>query len=49
MSQFSKIDLERYAAVLCRTEARLRLHNPEFIQVCETVRTLLIVRTSEEA
>jgi hypothetical protein len=45
----SKEQLERYAVALCNTEARRRLRDPEFAQVSETVRTLLIVRMSEEA
>lgn len=49
ISKSSKANLERYAAVLCSTEARLRMRDPEFLQIGETVRTLLIVRMSEEA
>lgn len=45
----SKVELERYAAMLCSGRARSHGRDPEFAQLGETVRTLLIVRMSEEA
>lgn len=49
ISQLSKADLERCAALLCRTEAIPYRRNNDFRDISETVRTLLIVRMSEEA
>lgn len=47
--QSTKEELERYAAMLCSVEARDHRRDPEFIPLGETVRTLLILRMSEDA
>lgn len=47
--QSTKEELERYAVMLCSVEARDHRRDPEFIPLGETVRTLLILRMSEEA
>ena len=44
----SKTELERFAAMLSRPNAFIHFGASSFPQVCETVRTLLIVRMSEE-
>lgn len=49
ISNISKAELERYASMLCSVEARDHRRDPEFEPLGETVRTLLIVRMSEEA
>lgn len=45
----TKEELERFAILLSRVEAERKYQFVSFPQVCETVRTLLIVRMSEEA
>ena len=49
ISKVSKEELECYAVMLSRPEAHVRIGDVSFPQACETVRTLLIVRMSEEA
>lgn len=49
ISQLSKAELEHFAALLCRTEATPHRRSNDFSDISETVRTLLIVRMSEEA
>lgn len=48
VSACSKSELERFATMLSRPDAYTYFGASSFIQVCETVRTLLIVRMSEE-
>lgn len=48
ISSSSKLDLERYAVMLCRPNAFTHFGAASFPQICETVRTLLIVRMSEQ-
>lgn len=45
----SKADLERYAVMLSLPSASAHFNVRQYEQVCETVRTLLVVRMSEEA
>lgn len=45
----SKPDLERYAVMLSLPNAYAEFGEKQYQQVCETVRTLLVVRMSEEA
>lgn len=45
----SKDDLERIAVLLSRANAYAHFGSASYPQICETVRTLLIVRMSEEA
>jgi hypothetical protein len=49
ISKASKRELERFAVMLSRPNAHSHFSAPSFPQICETVRTLLIVRMSEEA
>lgn len=48
ISKASKVELERFAVILCRPNAYTHF-DTSFPQLCETVQTLLIVRMSEEA
>ena len=48
ISKTSKTDLERFAVMLSRPTAFTHFGAAGFPQICETVRTLLIVRMSEE-
>ena len=48
ISSSSKVELERFAVMLSRPKAHAHFAGPSFPQICETVRTLLIVRMSEE-
>src|SRR5690242_3897837 len=45
----SKEELQRYAMLLCSSKVFSQLGERFYPQVCETVRTLLVVRMSEEA
>jgi len=45
----SKDDLQRIAVLLSRANAYAHFGPASYPQICETVRTLLIVRMSEEA
>ena len=49
ISECSKSQLERFAVMLSRPHANAHFGASSFPQICETVRTLLSVRTSEEA
>lgn len=49
ISQSSKAELERYAVMPSRPTAHVQFGGVSFPQVCETVRTVLIVCLSEEA
>lgn len=49
IDQLSKTELERYAAILVSRVTRTMRRSDEFRQISETVRTLLIVRMSEQA
>jgi uncharacterized protein YjaG (DUF416 family) len=49
ISKASKEELERFAVILSRPNAYDRYGKADFPQVCETVRTLMIVRMSEQA
>lgn len=49
ISQASKSELERFAVMLSRPNAFTHFGKTDFPQVCETVRTLILVRMSEEA
>ena len=49
ISKATKAELERFAVMLSRPKAYVQFGASSFPQVCETVRTLLIVRMSEEA
>ena len=48
ISSSSKVELERFAVMLSRPNAYAHFGGSSFPQICETVRTLLIVRMSEE-
>ncbi len=48
ISACSKSELERFAAMLSRPNAFTHFGASSLPQICETVRTLLIVRVSEE-
>jgi hypothetical protein len=48
ISKASKVELERFAVMLSRPKAFTHFDR-SFPQICETVRTLLIVRMSEQA
>ena len=48
ISTCTKSELERFAVMLSRPKAFTHFPAPSFPQLCETVRTLLIVRMSEE-
>jgi hypothetical protein len=48
ISQASKAQLERYAVMLSRPSAHTQLGHPRLTELGDTVRTLLIVRMSEE-
>ncbi|UCV00699.1 hypothetical protein [Acidovorax radicis] len=48
ISRSSKKELERFAVMLSRPNAFTHFGAASFPQICETVRTLLIVRMSEE-
>ncbi len=45
----SKAELERYAVILASPSGHSTFGERQYQQVCETVRTLLMVRMSEEA
>ncbi|MBI5671956.1 MAG: hypothetical protein HZC50_01525 [Nitrospirae bacterium] len=49
ISKATKAELERFAVMLSRPNAYTQFGVSSFLQACETVRTLLIVRMSEEA
>ncbi len=49
ISNVTKAELERFAVMLFRPNVYGRFDAINYPQVCETVRTLLIVRMSEEA
>jgi hypothetical protein len=49
ITKSTKVELERFAVMLSRPDAHVKFGWSSFPQVCETVRTLLIVRMSEEA
>ena len=49
ISRASKTELERYAVILSRPNAHVHFSHTSFPQVCETVRTLILVRLSEES
>lgn len=49
ITKASKAELERYAVMLSRPPAYTHFASRDFLQVCETVRTLILVRISEEA
>lgn len=49
ISKASKAELERYAVMLSRPTAHTQFGGMSFTQACDTVRTLLMVRMSEEA
>lgn len=49
ISKASKAELERYAVMLSRPNAFQHFGASGFPQICETVRTLIQVRMSEEA
>lgn len=49
ITKSTKTELERFAVMLSRPDAHVKFGWTSFPQVCETVRTLLIVRMSEEA
>jgi hypothetical protein len=48
ISSSRKGDLERYAVMLARPNAYTHFSKYSFPQICETVRTLILVRMSEE-
>ena len=48
ISACTKVELERFAVMLSRPKAFTQFPAPSFPQLCETVRTLLLVRMSEE-
>lgn len=49
ISKASKAQLERFAVMLSRPNAFTHFGKADYPQVCETVRTLILVRISEEA
>ena len=49
ISKASKPELERFAVMLSRPSAYTHFGERDFPQICETVRTLILVRMSEEA
>lgn len=49
ISKASKSELERFAVILSRPHAYSHFTSAGFPQMCETVRTLILVRISEEA
>lgn len=49
IARLSKAELERYASVLASRVTRTMRRSDEFLQISDTVRTLLIVRMSEAA
>lgn len=49
ISKVSKAELERFAVMLSRPKAFEHFGASSFPQICETVRTLILVRISEEA
>lgn len=49
ITKSTKAELERFAVMLSRPDAHVKFGWTSFPQVCETVRTLLMVRMSEEA
>ena len=49
ISKASKAELERFAVMLTRPNAFTHFGRSDFPQVCETVRTLILVRISEGA
>ncbi len=49
ISKASKAELERFAVMLSRPSAFTHFGKSDFPQVCETVRTLILVCISEEA
>ncbi len=48
ISVCSKTELERFAVMLSRLNAYAHFSSYAFPQICETVRTLIVVRMSEE-
>jgi hypothetical protein len=49
ISKASKAELERFAVMLSRPTAFTNFNEQDFPQICETVRTLILVRISEES
>ena len=49
ISKASKAELERFAVMLSRPTAFTNFNESDFPQICETVRTLILVRISEES
>lgn len=49
ISKASKSELERFAVMLSRPNASTHFDQSGFPQICETVRTLILVRISEAA
>ena len=49
VTKSSKADLQRYATMLSLPKAHGHFNQHSYPQVCETVRTLLMLRVSEEA
>jgi hypothetical protein len=49
ITKATKTELERFDVMLSRPKAYVQFGASSFPQACETVRTLLIVRMSEEA
>jgi hypothetical protein len=49
ISKASKLELECFAVMLSRPRAYTHFGERNFPQICETVRTLIFVRMSEEA
>jgi hypothetical protein len=48
ISKASRPELERFAVMLSRPRAYTHFGERDFPQICETVRTLILVRMSEE-
>lgn len=49
ISKASKLELERFAVMLSRPRAYTHFGDRDYLQICETVRTLILVRISEDA
>lgn len=49
ITKASKTELERFAVILARPHAYSHFGSCAFPQMCETVRTLILVRISEDA
>lgn len=49
VSKASKAELERFAVMLSRPTAFTNFNESDYPQICETVRTLILVRISEES